>query len=178
MLTGESRALVRGTGDRVAAGTVALGSSVRVRVDAVAWGSDGTWADGGAPVPAPGAGRSITREVADDGSLLLVRLSDTPTPGRIDDMSLVVPDDATPDGGQAGGEAGAVERRASGDQAIAKPSSMRRSGGLGAGDAGALALGALLDGLGRVRKRFGELVEGGASLGAVAETGQRDAQLQ
>ena len=39
MLTGESRALVRGTGDRVAAGTVALGSAVRVRVDAV---GDGT----------------------------------------------------------------------------------------------------------------------------------------
>ena len=39
MLTGESRARVRGTGDRVAAGTVALGSAVRVRVDAV---GDGT----------------------------------------------------------------------------------------------------------------------------------------
>ncbi len=39
MLTGESRPLARGSGDRVAAGTVALGSAVRVRVDAV---GDGT----------------------------------------------------------------------------------------------------------------------------------------
>ena len=39
MLTGESRPLARGRGDRVAAGTVALGSAVRARVDAV---GDGT----------------------------------------------------------------------------------------------------------------------------------------
>ena len=39
MLTGESRPLARGSGDRVAAGTVALGSAVRARVDAV---GDGT----------------------------------------------------------------------------------------------------------------------------------------
>ncbi len=35
MLTGESRPTLRSEGDRVAAGTVALGSSVRVRIDAV-----------------------------------------------------------------------------------------------------------------------------------------------
>ncbi|MEZ4503045.1 MAG: heavy metal translocating P-type ATPase [Dehalococcoidia bacterium] len=35
MLTGESRPVLRGEGERVAAGTVALGSSVRIRIDAV-----------------------------------------------------------------------------------------------------------------------------------------------
>lgn len=39
MLTGESRSIVRGPGDRVAAATVALGASVRVRVDAVGEGT-------------------------------------------------------------------------------------------------------------------------------------------
>ena len=39
MLTGESRAVARGEGERVAAGTVAQGSAVRVRVDAVGEGT-------------------------------------------------------------------------------------------------------------------------------------------
>ncbi|TAJ16225.1 MAG: HAD family hydrolase, partial [Dehalococcoidia bacterium] len=39
MLTGESRAVLRAPGDRVAAGTVALGSAVRVRVRAVGEGT-------------------------------------------------------------------------------------------------------------------------------------------
>lgn len=61
-------------GDRVA--LVAPGGAV---LDALSYGSDRTYE--GAP-DAPGAGRSIARQFADDGSLLRVWVSDVPSPGR------------------------------------------------------------------------------------------------
>ena len=54
-------------------------------LDVVSWGSDRTYLDGAAPVPAPGSGRSLIRRFTDDGSLVTVERLDVPTPGRADD---------------------------------------------------------------------------------------------
>ena len=63
-------------GDRLA-----LESASRGLLDAFSWGSDSTYRDHDAPIPAPGAGRSIERRFADDGSYLGFAILDAPTPG-------------------------------------------------------------------------------------------------
>jgi hypothetical protein len=55
-----------------------------VLVDALSYGSDATHASGLPPIEAPGAGRSIRRVFADDGSLLRAELADTPSPGTLE----------------------------------------------------------------------------------------------
>jgi hypothetical protein len=76
-------------------------------LDALSYGSDATFADGAPPAPAPGAGHSIQRVFADDGSLLRTVISDVPSPGRIE-----APRDRGPDPSAPGAEAsgGALNR--------------------------------------------------------------------
>ncbi len=50
-------------------------------LDAFSWGSDSTYRDPESPIPAPGAGRSIERRFADDGSYLDFAILDVPAPG-------------------------------------------------------------------------------------------------
>jgi len=50
-------------------------------VDALSWGSESTYRDPEAPIPAPGPGRSIERRFADDGSYLGFAVLEVPTPG-------------------------------------------------------------------------------------------------
>ena len=61
-------------------------------LDAVSWGADRAHTEGVAPVPAPGAGRSLLRRFTDDGSLVAVERLDVPTPGRADDALVRVGD--------------------------------------------------------------------------------------
>ncbi len=69
MLTGESRPVLRSQGERVAAGTVALGSSARVRVDAV--GDDTALAGIQRLVEQSQQSRSRAQAVADRAAALL-----------------------------------------------------------------------------------------------------------
>jgi len=69
MLTGESRPVLRAEGDRVAAGTVALGSAVRVRVDAV--GEDTALAGIQRLVSQAQASRSRAQAIADRAAAFL-----------------------------------------------------------------------------------------------------------
>jgi len=69
MLTGESRPVLRQQGDRVAAGTVALGSAVRVRVDAV--GDDTALAGIQRLVAQAQQSRSRAQAIADRAAALL-----------------------------------------------------------------------------------------------------------
>lgn len=69
MLTGESRPIFRAPGERVAAGTVALGSSVRVRVDAV--GDDTAVAGVQRLVAQAQQSRSRAQAIADRAAALL-----------------------------------------------------------------------------------------------------------
>ncbi|MCK9486733.1 MAG: copper-translocating P-type ATPase [Dehalococcoidia bacterium] len=69
MLTGESRPVLRTKGERVAAGTVALGSSVRVRVDAV--GEDTALAGIQRLVAQAQQSRSRAQAIADRAAALL-----------------------------------------------------------------------------------------------------------
>ncbi len=69
MITGESRAVPRGAGDRVVAGTVATDSSVRVRVEAV--GEDTTLAGIQRLVAEAQASRSRAQDLADRAAAIL-----------------------------------------------------------------------------------------------------------
>ena len=69
MITGESRPVRRGEGDRVVAGTVATDSAVRVRVDAV--GEDTALADIGRLVAQAQQSRSRAQALADRAAALL-----------------------------------------------------------------------------------------------------------
>ena len=52
------------------------------QLDALSYGSDTTYRRAhSTPILAPGAGHSITRDFADEGSLLSVEITDEPTPG-------------------------------------------------------------------------------------------------
>ena len=75
MLTGESRAVARAQGDRVAAGTVALGSAVRVRVDAI--GDDTTLAGIQRLVADAQASRSRAQAIADRAAAALFYIAIT-----------------------------------------------------------------------------------------------------
>ncbi len=61
-----------------------------VVVDGVSWGADRTYGLGRPDLDAPGAGRSIVRRFADDGSFVEAAISRHPSPGSIDD-SLAAP---------------------------------------------------------------------------------------
>lgn len=75
-------------GDRLA-----LFDADGARVDALSYGSDRTYlAEGEAPLPAPGAGRSLRRDFADDGSLISAGVSDEPSPGRLPDPPAAEPE--------------------------------------------------------------------------------------
>lgn len=82
--TGFSRGLGN-AGDHLA--LVAPGGVV---VDGVSWGSDRSYALGRPDLGAPGAGRSIVRRFADDGSFVEAVIVGHPTPGSIED-SLAAP---------------------------------------------------------------------------------------
>src|SRR6185436_7854804 len=69
MITGESRPVPRGVGDRVVAGTVATDSALRVRVDAV--GDDTALAGIGRLVAQAQASRSRAQALADRAAALL-----------------------------------------------------------------------------------------------------------
>lgn len=61
-------------------------------VDALSYGTDQTYRrDGEAALPAPGAGRSLRRDFADDGSLVAATVSDQPTPGFVERPQAAVP---------------------------------------------------------------------------------------
>ncbi|MFN8638699.1 MAG: lamin tail domain-containing protein [Dehalococcoidia bacterium] len=61
-----------------------------VVIDGVSWGADRTYAIGRPDLGAPGAGRSIVRRFADDGSFVEAAISAHPSPGSIED-SLAAP---------------------------------------------------------------------------------------
>ncbi len=65
------------TGDRLAL----LTAEGRI-IDALSYGSDTTYDD--PALPAPGAGRSLKRYFADDGTYAMSEVSDAPSPGRIE----------------------------------------------------------------------------------------------
>lgn len=80
------------------------------QLDAICYGSDTTYLRAErVPIPAPGAGHSITRDFADDGSLLGVEISDEPTPGLyLTSATALAPTGTTP-------EPAAADERSSSD---------------------------------------------------------------
>ena len=59
--------------------------SAGARVDALSYGTDTVYRQAGEPaLPAPGPGRTLHRDFADDGSLLASGVSEQPSPGRVE----------------------------------------------------------------------------------------------